>query len=274
MTVLARPSPNEVAHQLTGRSYLSYSAVSTYQACPLRYFFRYVAGLPEESVSASLVFGGAIHRAAEIHYGDLLEGRGEADLRTLLAAYDAAWSPYDVQDVRYGHTETRTTLDALASRVLAAFLESDLSQPAGTILGIEEELTGTLVAGVPDLLARVDLIVDEGDAVVLTDLKTARSAWSADQVRSSAVQLLLYHELARPLADGRPLRVQFAVLTKTKTPEVLTYPVDVDPRQIERTKRVVERVWRGIESQHFYPRPSPIECPSCPFRRACEAWQG
>ena len=30
----------------------------------------------------------------------------------------------------------------------------------------------------PDLLARVDLLVDEGNALRLTDLKTARSHWS------------------------------------------------------------------------------------------------
>ena len=36
--------PNEQARQLTGRDYLSYSAISTYQKCPLRYYFIYVAG--------------------------------------------------------------------------------------------------------------------------------------------------------------------------------------------------------------------------------------
>ena len=56
---------------------------------------------------------------------------------------------------------------------------------------------------VPDLLACVDLLVDEGDGLKLTDLKTARSRWSREQVQDSAGQLLLYHELAKPIADGR-----------------------------------------------------------------------
>ena len=35
-------SPNDVAKELTGKDYLSYSSISTFQACPLRWFFRYV----------------------------------------------------------------------------------------------------------------------------------------------------------------------------------------------------------------------------------------
>ena len=42
------------------RDYISFSAIRAYQACPLRYFFKYVEGLPEESVAATLVFGAAL----------------------------------------------------------------------------------------------------------------------------------------------------------------------------------------------------------------------
>ena len=52
--------------------YVSFSALSLYQRCSLRYFFRYVAQLPEESTSASLVFGRAVHRAIEHHFTELL----------------------------------------------------------------------------------------------------------------------------------------------------------------------------------------------------------
>ena len=50
------------------RYYLSYSAVRTFQACPLRYRFRYIDGLPEDCVSSSLVFGSAIHAAVEFFF--------------------------------------------------------------------------------------------------------------------------------------------------------------------------------------------------------------
>ena len=66
------PSPNRRALELTGRDYVSFSALSTYQRCPLQHHFRYVAGLPEATVSASLVFGSAIHRSRSRHAAGLL----------------------------------------------------------------------------------------------------------------------------------------------------------------------------------------------------------
>lgn len=274
MSTVADLHPNDLAEQLTGRPYLSYSAMTTYTSCPLKYHFKYVAGLPEETVSASLVFGGAIHRSLELHFRELLAGNGPPSLESLFAAYHDAWDQHQSEEVQFNKTDDRASLDELAARMLAAFQESDLSRPAGVLLGMEEELSGELVPGCPDLLARLDLLVDTGDAVVLTDFKTARSRWSNEQVLDSAGQLLLYHELVKPLADGRPVRLEFAVITKTKNPEVIRHPVHVDQHQIDRTKMIFERVWDAIQSGYFYPSPSPMQCPTCPFRVPCRAWTG
>ena len=176
--------------------------------------------------SAALAFGGAFHRAAEHHYRELLEGRPAPALDALMAAYNDAWAEHDGKAVQFGKDDDRGTLDDLAGRMLAAFQASDVANPPGTIIGIEEELTGELVPGVPDLLARVDLLVDAGDSLVITDLKTAQEPMEHEQVRESAGQLLLYHELAKPMADGRPMSLQFAVATKLKNPEVHLYEVE------------------------------------------------
>lgn len=168
-----------------------------------------------------------------------------------MAAYNDAWAEHDGKVIQYGKDDDRSTLDDLAGRMLSAFQSSEVADPAGTIIGIEEELTGELVPGVPDLLARVDLLVDAGDHILITDLKTARSRWSAEQVRESGGQLLLYHELVKPMADGRPIRLQFAVATKLKNPEAHLYQVNADPQQIERMKRIVDRVWEALEKRIF-----------------------
>ncbi len=158
--------------------------------------------------------------------------------------------------------------------MIAAFQASPLATPAGTIIGIEEELTGELISGVPDLMARIDLLVDDGDGLVLADFKTARTSWSDEHVRDAAGQLLLYHELVQPLADGRPVRLEFAVVTKTKNPEIARHTVVPSPRHLTRTKAIVETAWRGIEARLFLPSPSALNCPTCPFRRQCDAWTG
>ena len=77
---------NEVARKLTGRDYVSWSALSTFQTCPLKYKVRYLDGLPEETVSASLVFGTGIHAAVEQHFQALLSGDQQPGLEQLMFA--------------------------------------------------------------------------------------------------------------------------------------------------------------------------------------------
>jgi len=266
----ARPPPRRAKD----RDYISYSAIKTYQDCPLKYFFRYIAGLPEETVSASLVFGSAIHRAIEHHFQELLAGNPPPELPALVEQYRAEWQERDPKLVRFGKVDDQQSLDELAQRMLGAFQKSDLSRPKGTILAVEEELRGSVIPGIPDLLGRVDLIIVTTDALVVSDWKTSRARWSRDQAEDSAEQLLLYTELARDFAPGKQLRIEFTVLTKTKEVTVEQHGLGVDPARVDRTKRVIERVWDAIQAQHFYPAPSITGCAGCPFHEPCRNWRG
>mgnify|MGYP002637691799 CR=1 FL=1 len=162
----------------------------------------------------------------------------------------------------------------LADRMLAAFLASDLTKQEGRIVGVEEELRGELSPELPDLLGRVDLLLETDDAVVVQDFKTSRSAWSEYQAEDQSEQLLLYADLVRRLIPGKQLKLQFAVITKAKTPKVQLLEANFDESKLDRTKRVVEKVWSAIESGHFYPSPSPMQCPGCGYRSQCAAWRG
>jgi putative RecB family exonuclease len=157
---------------------------------------------------------------------------------------------------------------------VGAFRASDVARPTGRIVGVETELSAGVVLGTPPLLARLDVLVDEDHQLVITDIKTSRARWSDGHVRDNADQLFLYHELARPLARGKPIRLQFAVLTKTRLPEVNRHIVPADRHRVERAKGVVRRAWEGMQAGLIYPNPSPLQCSTCPFRQACDAWSG
>jgi CRISPR/Cas system-associated exonuclease Cas4 (RecB family) len=64
------------------------------------------------------------------------------------------------------------------------------------------------------------------------------------------------------------------VLTKTKEVQIDQHSTSADPLRVDRTKRIVERVWRAIEAEHFYPAPSQMNCGGCPFRDPCQKWCG
>ncbi len=257
-----------------GFDHISYSSVSAFQSCSLRWQFRYVLGLTERTISSSLVLGSALHRAVQHHFEQLMVGRSGTDLDTLLAVFQDAWESYDGQNIRYGAGESRDEIGRMAERLLTEFLKSDFSRPQGEIIGIEEELRGQVVSGCPELLARVDLIVDTGSEIIISDFKTSRCAWNNLKIEDLAPQLYLYSELVKPLADGKPIKLAFAVLTKTKVPVLTVHDVPLDPHQVERTKRIVENIWRAIEGGHIFPNPSPMNCGTCPFRAPCRAWTG
>ena len=131
-----------------------------------------------------------------------------------------------------------------------------------------------LVEGVPDLYGRVDLLTEDSDTLVVTDIKTSRGRWSPEQVEDSGEQLLLYSYLASEISPGKKIATRFLVLTKTKEPVIGEHVREVEPVAVKRTLAGVERVWRAIESGVFYPAPSVMSCSSCGYRAACRAWVG
>jgi len=142
------------------------------------------------------------------------------------------------------------------------------------VLGVEEEIRGMLVEGVPDLFGRLDLLTEDSDSLVITDIKTSRGKWSQEQVEDSGERLLLYSHLASEISPGKKIATRFLVLTKTKEPAIEEHVREVEPGNVKRTLAGVKRVWRAIESGNFYPAPSTVGCAGCGYRAACRAWGG
>ena len=275
MIAPATSSPHAVAQSPTTRDYVSWSAISTYQQCPLRYYFRYIEGLEETCISASLALGGAVHSAVEFHFNELMIGNPAPDHDTLLNAFWAEWQRRaETAAIQFGKGEDLDAIGKTADRVIAAFRASEFARPQGRILGVEEELRAALIPGLPDILGRVDLILETDEAFQIIDLKTARTRWTTEQAERSGEQLLLYAALAKDLVPGKPLQLEFAVITKAANPVVDRLPVAWNPTRINRTRRVMAKVWSAITAGNFYPAPSPLSCPGCPFRTECDAWSG
>jgi hypothetical protein len=271
-------SPNAIAKQLTGRGYLSHSAISTYQRCPLKYFFAYVIGAQPEFKSSSLIFGGAIHAAIEHHFRCLLEGDSTPPLDELLASFDRAWSQDATMPIRYGKNESAESLRDLAERMLAAFQAHEVSNldTSTRLIGVEEELRGPIIADCPDILGRLDLVAADQATLRITDFKTSRSKWNATQVEDAMPQQLLYTDLVRPLADAldcKTIEIAWIVITKAKQPVVEQHTLVPDPKRIARVKAIVRRVWHAIRNEHFYPSPSAMNCSTCPHLTACRKWE-
>ncbi len=264
-------SPNERALELTGRDYVSYSALATYRLCPLKYRFRYVDRLAEESVAANLLFGAAFHKAIEHYFQELMSKGAAPSLNALLAEYQAHWRSQSHKRICYKKAEDRSHHTGVALRMLRAFLGSSYAGAASDILGVETEMREPLLPGCPSFRARIDLLVEKETSVVVSDLKTSRSRWGANQVAAASDQLLLYGAMVQRVMPEKNVRLQFVVITKGRSPSIESHEVPASPRRIEQSKDHARRTWESINAECFPAAPAPSKCASCPFLRPCRA---
>ena len=268
-------SPNNIAESITGRPYLSWSQIGSFRSCPRAFAFRYVEQVEPAFVSSNLLHGGAIHAALQAHFEHRMIGT-DLPLADLVTAYREAWHQrLDQQGdvpVRYNRGEDAESLTDGAGKLLEAFLASPLAEPAGSIIGIEETLTGPLAADLPDLLAIVDLIVADGDGLRITDFKTSRSKWGDAKVSEAAEQLRLYQVMSDSLSeDGTNIHLTFGVLVKTKTPSVQVLDVPHSAANADHLAHTIRPVWRAMQLGIDYTNPSLAGCTGCPYRHRCPA---
>ena len=115
---------------------------------------------------------------------------------------------------------------------------------------------------------RIDL-VDIRDTII--DHKTTKRAPTPEQVKQD-LQLTAY-SLARHSLQGQPesaLRLDVAV--RTKVPKILHLETTRQPQDHARFLKLLGYVAKGVQSGLFYPNPN-FTCPSCPYRKSCDAWQ-
>jgi CRISPR/Cas system-associated exonuclease Cas4 (RecB family) len=272
--------PNRLAQDITGRPYLSHSQLSLMRSCPARFCHRYVEKAPADFVASSLLLGGAIHHALEMHYRARLEGLS-IGLDALLSAFADGWKRQQEdagQDVpiRFNKGEDRSTLDALARSMIFTFLASPIASPRGEILGVEEELRVVLDPDLPDIIARVDLVTQTEDGLHVVDFKTSRSRWNQEKAIESADQLVLYGATVERMRQhlGLPVKLHFAILTKARTPIVQVLDIPADSGRLATMRQTVAQLWEAIQTGNFYPSPSPMACTTCPYRSRCSVFGG
>lgn len=136
--------------------------------------------------------GTVCHRVLE----ELDFGNAEADLAALL---DGALRelPADADAPGVGR-------DALA--VLRAFLASDVFRRLRSARVIGREVPILYAAGGDIVTGRIDLVYEEGDAVVVADYKTDRAASASALVERYAGQVSCYVEAIGNVLPGRPVR--------------------------------------------------------------------
>ena len=226
----------------------SYSSLSTYEACPLRYAFSYVYRIPEpDRPAAHLTFGSTAHSAFEAFTRERRErlARGEpAPTREDLERhFTANWKP-----AAFGDKTTEATFERRVGRLLDNFWDGEVSSLGEAIA---EELDFTLVIetadGTPPVriyggIDRIDRL--PGGGIEVIDYKTGKI--SSQKGVDENLQLTIYALACRDaLGLGTPERVTLYFTESATRLSTVRTDEQLDLAREELLARVLGRSGRG-----------------------------
>lgn len=236
---------------------LSYSAINTYQTCPLQYRLKYVEGRPSLP-GAALSFGSSVHDALRWFY-DVPTPDAPA-LDDLLDYLETCWSSEGYaspeEEVRY-YYQARSTLELFHRQNADSFrVPAALEKPFRVDLGFCE------LSGVIDRLDK-----DPNGGFEIIDYKTNRRLPPERKLRED-LQLPIYHIAVERVWGVAPERVTFYFLLHGHR-----HSVPITPQRLDTAFESIQAVASSVQRGDFEPRRNPL-CPWCDFLDECDMMAG
>lgn len=239
---------------------LSYSAISTYQKCPLSYKFLYVDRVATKP-SHHLSFGSSIHSALEFFY-KVEEGSSPCSLQRLLEELDNVWltEGYIDQDGNFDQALEKEYKEK-GRAILTQFYNTNIATFARPLaieerfaLDLDKDLT---LSGVID---RIDRLQDGGIEII--DYKTNGKLPPQSKIKTD-LQLPIYHMAVEARYGEAPKQVSLYFLVPNQKMSARKTKTD-----IARAKDTIFKVAGGIRDQKFDPVRNPL-CAWCDFIELC-----
>ena len=257
--------------------YESYSSLTTYEACPRRYAFRYVERLPGEVRPGQFAFGSAVHKAFEIFVRGRIRARADGapppGLDTLQRACDdvlarAGLEPDELEQAR-----------ARAVPVLARFLEREAACPSIPVavelgFGVDVAIPGEVAP--PTSTVRLVGYVDRVDrcpdgATEVLDYKTGRPRPQADVDADRQLTAYAYASARGALCDPAtgetlPPASRLGLYFADSGVEVATRRT---PEQLAEFERDLLVMAGRVRQREFDANPDARRCRWCEHRSLC-----
>jgi putative RecB family exonuclease len=275
-------APNTALQIMARQEHLSYSRISTYLGCSLKYRLRYIDRLQPERLAIALPFGIAIHRALERHYHVLMTRGQPENLATLQELFVDTLNR-EIEATTAPVTYKKTMPDPASARDMGRQMlevlhrEGDVA--ASQILDVELPLSAELVdennapTGVK-LIGVIDLLIQDGNGqLAVIDHKTAAQARTQatvdDDLQLSAYAYLLTQN--RYVFPAAEIPCRLDVLRKLKTPKLEHHHTRRGAADRRRFVGIAAMVLRGIAAGIFIPCRSFL-CGDCEYENACSRW--
>lgn len=270
---------NQTIKSFRDEPHLSYSQITLYMNCPLRYRFQYVDQLPADFTAAALPFGGAFHETLAHFYRGIKNLNHRYSVDDLIDVFRTDWILRNESDdtIRFDKGDTKESLLEKGITMIKAF---HANVNPGEVIAVESEFclrradnNGSKALPIP-IVGAIDLVERNPEGyIVAVDHKTAARKYADNKVEDD-LQLTIYTcALARSkLVQGdTEYYARFDVVTKTKNPEFVSYYTSRNDNDHRRLMKLIREVLIGMESGVFYPISSWM-CTNCPYQSHCNNW--
>ena len=266
--------------EMEGQLHFSYSQLSTFLICPMKYAHQYVWATPPETKPVALPFGKAIHKAAETYYRNLKDTGEIIPVDQVIATFEMVFDN-DIKstEVELSHKEDETlgTLREQGIELLKLFYKETKPQ---TIAAVEFPFSVSLpdiLNGGGDLPIKLvgyfDLVErDEQGTYLIVELKTSAQRFSSLRLEYDLQATTYSYAMQRMkvATSENSCLVRYDVLLKTKKPAFEHYFVTRTEDDHKRLMHLINHVLRAIELKVFY-RNTGWQCADCQFKKACFA---
>ena len=252
----------------------SYSKMSLYEECPLKYKFKYIDKLKEEP-KFYFAFGNSIHTALEFLYS--VKAPPFPSLEETLEAFRRDWESKSYLEKGYRAPQKAEQDYQKGLAMLQAYYEHNRARfkpPFLVEYSTDVEVDGLLVRTISDRIEHLG-----AGEIAIIDYKTGKD------VKRQPLQLYMYQKinemdprLKEKIAETYGLRVSAVKVRQLlyyHVPTLKEYPFPrADDREIGTFWERVLGVAEGIKSLKFDPTPSAQACSWCDFKSLCPAFFG
>jgi len=267
-------TPPPAPAQKDGLLAFSYSKMSLYEECPLKYKFKYLDKIKEEP-KFYFAFGSAIHSALEFLYS--VKAPPFPTLDEVHGAFRREWSAKSYLEKGY-RTQEKSDADCEKGlKMLTAYYEHNRARFAPPFL--LEYSTDVAVDGLKVRIIADKIEYSGNGRVLVTDYKTGKD------VRREPAQLYMYQKITEldPVLKEKIAETYGQRVSEVRIDRMLYYHVPTnkeyfferaDDREIGGFWERVLGVADSIKSLKFEPTPGERQCSWCDYKALCPAFFG
>jgi DNA helicase II / ATP-dependent DNA helicase PcrA len=248
--------PEAPQHYTVGN--ISYTDITAFQDCPLKFYYRKVLSLPAPSAPQQNL-GSIIHGILEEAGKTMLSGK-ELSLDLLIALFEARWRKAFLSD-----PDQKERLRTRAHDLLKRFLAMQ-SERSGIPLALERIFKFSIndAGKPPRLTGRIDRVDKTDRGLEIIDYKTGKS--TSTNLKSD-LQLPIYALACFDLFKEYPRRLTYMFLGDETCHDAV-----YDPESLEKIKTSIISIIDEINKSDFVSTPGRI-CENCDYKRICPARQ-